>query len=101
MNQETVEKHKDDLKSGGAILYDPDKVEAKGIGIPFTSIVKEIKGISIMRNTAAIGAMAKSLDIEWSVVDELISHTIEKRRCHLIIVFFLPSAFLQCTISKL
>lgn len=79
LNQETVEKHKDDLKSGGAILYDSDKVDAKGIGIPFTSIVKEIKGISIMRNTAAIGAMAKSLDIEWSVVDKLIAHTIEKQ----------------------
>ena len=79
LNQETVEKHKDDLKSGGAILYDSDKVDAKGIGIPFTSIVKELKGISIMRNTAAIGAMAKSLDIEWSVVDNLIAHTIEKQ----------------------
>ena len=32
-----------------------------------------------MRNTAAIGAMAKSLDIEWSVVDKLIAHTIEKQ----------------------
>jgi len=79
LNQETVEIHKDDLKFGGAILYDSDKVDAEGIGIPFTSIVKEIKGISIMRNTAAIGAMAKSLDIEWSVVDKLIAHTIEKQ----------------------
>jgi len=28
LNQETVEKHKDDLKSGGVILYDSDKADA-------------------------------------------------------------------------
>ncbi len=79
LNQETVEKHKEDLTSGGAILYDSDEVDAEGIGVPFTSIVKEMEGISIMRNTAAIGALAKSLHIEWPVVDELIAHTIEKQ----------------------
>ena len=79
MNQETVEKHKDDLKSGGVILYDSDEVEAEGTGIPLTGIVKELEGISIMRNTAAIGALAKSLDIEWSVVDKLLADIIEKK----------------------
>lgn len=77
LNQETEEKHKWRLKSGGAILYDSSKVEAEGIGVPFSEIVKELKGLSVMRNTAAIGALAKCLDIEWSVVEELIHATME------------------------
>ncbi|MDY7032290.1 MAG: CoA transferase [Thermodesulfobacteriota bacterium] len=36
----------------------------------------------------------ESLGLSYSALSEI-------RRCHLIIVFFLPSAFLQCTISKL
>jgi 2-oxoglutarate ferredoxin oxidoreductase subunit alpha len=79
LNQETAEKHNSDLKSGGVVLYDSDEVDIEGIGIPFTSIVKEMEGIPIMRNTAAIGALAKSLDIEWPVVDKLIADTMEKQ----------------------
>ncbi len=78
LNQETVEKHKDDLISGGVILYDSDEVETEGTGIPFTGIVKDLEGISVMRNTAAIGALAKTLDIEWSVVDKLLAGIIEE-----------------------
>ena len=79
LNQETAEKHNSDLKSHGVVLYDSDEVDIEGMGIPFTSIVKEMEGIPIMRNTAAIGALAKSLDIEWSVVDKLIADTMEKQ----------------------
>ncbi len=79
LDQETLEKHKQNLTPGGAVLYDSDKVEAEGSGIPFTGIVKHLKGTSIMRNSAALGAVAKSLDIKWSVVDKLIADTIEKQ----------------------
>jgi len=79
LNQETVEKHKGDLKSGGIVLYDSDEVDAAGTGVSFTGIVKEMEGISVMRNSAAIGALAKILDIEWSIVDKLIADTIEKQ----------------------
>lgn len=79
LNQKTVEKHQGDLKSDGLILYDSDEVDVEGLGIPLTNLVKELEGISIMRNTAAIGALAKSLDIEWSVVEKLIAETMEKQ----------------------
>jgi len=79
LNRETVEKHKGDLKSDGIVLYDSDKVKAAGTGLPFTAIVKEMEGTSIMRNSAAIGALAKTLDIEWSVVDKLLAERIEKQ----------------------
>lgn len=79
LDQETLDKHHRDLKSGGVILYDSDEVDAEGLGIPFTSLVKEMEGISIMRNSATIGALAKCLDIEWPVVEKLITDTMEKQ----------------------
>jgi 2-oxoglutarate ferredoxin oxidoreductase subunit alpha len=80
LDQETIEKHQGDLKSRGIVLYDSDEVDiGGGLGIPFASIVKEMQGMPIMRNIAAIGALAKSLDIEWSVVEKLIADTMGKQ----------------------
>ena len=72
LNQDTVEKHSDALVKNGIILYDSDKVKADGVGIPITSIVKELKGSSIMRNTAAIGAFCKLINIGWTLAEEVI-----------------------------
>ena len=78
LNQDAVDKHRHRLNSGGIILYDSEKVEAQGVGIDFVGIVKELEGVPIMRNTAAIGALAGILDIEWSVLEGVIKDTIEK-----------------------
>ncbi|MBE9529652.1 MAG: 2-oxoacid:acceptor oxidoreductase family protein, partial [Proteobacteria bacterium] len=50
----------------------------QGVGVDFVGIVKELEGVPIMRNTAAIGALAGILDIEWSVLEGVIKDTIEK-----------------------
>ncbi|MES0445700.1 MAG: 2-oxoacid:acceptor oxidoreductase subunit alpha [Desulfobacterales bacterium] len=78
LNQDTVEKHKNRLNAGGIVLYDSAKVIAQGVGINFMDIVKELDGVPIMRNTAAIGALAKVLDIEWPVLKNVIMDTMEK-----------------------
>lgn len=78
LNQDAVEKHKHRLNSGGMILYDSEKVEARGVGVDFMGIVKELEGVPIMRNTAAIGALAKVLNIEWPVLESVMMDTIEK-----------------------
>lgn len=78
LNQDTVDKHEKKLNANGILLYDSDKIKARGIGIPFTQIVKENEGISIMRNTAAIGALAKILGIEWPALEKVIRDTEEK-----------------------
>ncbi len=78
LNQDAVEKHKNRLNSGGMILYDSKKVEAQGVGVDFMGIVKELEGSPIMRNTAAIGALAKVLNIEWPVLESVMMDTIEK-----------------------
>jgi len=78
LNQDAVEKHKHRLNSNGIILYDSKKVEAQGVGVDFMGLVKESEGEPIMRNTAALGALAKMLNIEWGMLEKVIKDTIEK-----------------------
>jgi 2-oxoglutarate ferredoxin oxidoreductase subunit alpha len=78
LNQDAAEKHKHRLNSGGVILYDSKKVEAQGVGVDFMGLVKELEGAPIMRNTAALGALAKVLNIEWELLERVITDTIEK-----------------------
>jgi len=78
LNQDAVENHKHRLNADGTILYDSKKADASGLGIDFMSIVKEYKGIPIMRNTAAIGALAGMLGLDWSVLESVITGSLEK-----------------------
>jgi 2-oxoglutarate/2-oxoacid ferredoxin oxidoreductase subunit alpha len=79
LNQDTVEKHKHRLNANGIILYDSEKVEAQGVGIDFMGVVKELEGAPIMRNTAALGVLAKVLNIDWELLERVITDTIEKK----------------------
>ena len=78
LNQDAVENHKHRLNPGGIILYDSKKADAEGVGFDFMEIVKEFDGKPIMRNTAAIGALAGVLNIEWSVLEKVIMDAVEK-----------------------
>jgi len=77
LNQDAVENHKHRLNTGGIILYDSKKSDAEGIGFDFMDIVKKFDGKPIMRNTAAIGALAGVLNIEWSVLEKVIKDAVE------------------------
>jgi 2-oxoglutarate ferredoxin oxidoreductase subunit alpha len=79
LNQDAVEKHKHRLNPGGVILYDSEKVEAQGVGVDFMGLVKELEGAPIMRNTAALGALARVLNIEWEMLERVITDTMEKK----------------------
>ena len=76
LNQDAVDKHKQRLNDGGLILYDSKKSDAQGIGFDFMEMVKELDGKPIMRNTAAIGALAGVLNIEWSVLEKVITDAV-------------------------
>jgi 2-oxoglutarate ferredoxin oxidoreductase subunit alpha len=78
LNQDAVDNHKHRLNAGGIILYDSKKADAEGIGFDFMDIVKKFDGKPIMRNTAAIGALAGALNIEWSVLEKVIMDAVEK-----------------------
>jgi 2-oxoglutarate/2-oxoacid ferredoxin oxidoreductase subunit alpha len=78
LNQDAVDNHKHRLNTGGIILFDSKKAETQGLGFDFMDIVKKFDGKPIMRNTAAIGALAGALNIEWSVLEKVITGTVEK-----------------------
>ena len=77
LNQDAVDNHKHRFNTGGIILYDSNKADAEGLGIDFMDIVKKFDGKPIMRNTAAIGALAGVLNIEWSVLEKVIMDAVE------------------------
>lgn len=79
LNQETLSRHRRRLRQNGVILYDSDQVEVEdGVGIPFSSIVKEAGGIPGMKSTAAMGALAGLFSIDWSVLESAITDTQNK-----------------------
>jgi 2-oxoglutarate ferredoxin oxidoreductase subunit alpha len=54
-------------------------VKAQGVGVDFMGLVKELEGAPIMRNTAALGALARVLNIEWEMLERVITDTMEKK----------------------
>jgi len=80
LDQQTIDKHKNELSDRGMIVYDRSNVkeEAEGTGIPFKDIVKELEGRPIMRNSGALGAVAKVVGMEWQVVEDVCNKFIPK-----------------------
>lgn len=77
VNQDTIAKHERELVDGGRILYDSDVSQYRGphrgLPMPLTTMVKQIGGISIMRNSAIIGAIAYLYGISLSLVNEILN----------------------------
>jgi 2-oxoglutarate ferredoxin oxidoreductase subunit alpha len=78
LNEDTIENHKSRLKPGGVIVYDADAFETEGIGMRFTSLVKEAGGKPVMRNTAAFAAIGRMLGLGWDVLEELVQSSLTK-----------------------
>ena len=79
LNQETVEKHKSRMSENGTIIFDSDCVSSRGMGIEMSGIVRELSLPPIVRNTVALGALARVLGIEFSLVEDVIRATIRKK----------------------
>lgn len=76
LNQETLDLHQGKLSKRSVIIYDSDSIkketlpkEYKTAALPLTNILKEDNLPEIMRNTCAVGAMCKTLDISWEILD--------------------------------
>lgn len=86
LNAETIALHKDEMASGGGIIYDPedtpDPKQAAGRGdlkfypIPLKRIVTEdLKQDLISRNTVALGAAMKIVDYDFAMLEEVLGDT--------------------------
>lgn len=75
----TVEKHRWRLKPGGLLIYDVDAFTSEGLGLPLAGIVKQAGGKPIMRNVAALGAVAKALGIDWPTLEAVVKAEVAKQ----------------------
>ena len=84
LNKETIFLHEDEMTEGGAIIYDERTELGEGelqrgdvdlFPVPFSSIVEELGGVSIMRNTVALGSAVALVDFDVEIMKEVISET--------------------------
>lgn len=79
LNNETILKHEKCLKKDGVIIFNKKNIEVKkGIGIDIDKIIKELGGISIMGNIAMISGFAKTVGIEWKIIENVFKKEITK-----------------------
>jgi 2-oxoglutarate ferredoxin oxidoreductase subunit alpha len=69
LNQETVQRHRDQLNPGAAIIFNADLVKGEGQGVPVTTILHGEQAPAIMGNSALIGGFAKAAGISWETVE--------------------------------
>ena len=78
LNEETAKRHRWRLKPGGMLIFDEDVFQTEGCGLKLTSMVKEAGGKPVMRNVAALGAIARSLGIDWDALESVIKTAVRK-----------------------
>lgn len=82
LNQETVDRHKEELEGNGAIIYDGEEfpLEAKDfpagvalVNVPFTRMAQEMGEAKVVMNTVAIGASIALLKYDFSIFEKLLT----------------------------
>jgi len=61
IDQNTIDRHHDEVKSDGVVIFDPDKVriedkKLKAFGVPLEKLAQETASNKLMANSVAIGA---------------------------------------------
>ncbi len=82
LDQRSIQKHESRLKENGKLIFDSDDLDyssEKGYGMPLTSMVEEVEGIEIMRNSAVIGAIAYFYGLELQVIEEAMKQAYGER----------------------
>jgi len=88
LNKETILIHEAELTKGGAIIYDEQTELGEGeqkrgdVGlfpVPLSSIVEELGGVPIMRNTVSLGAATALVNFDVEIVKGVITETFAGR----------------------
>lgn len=75
LDERTVENHKDRLSDDGVLIYDSDNVDYDGSNsepVPMSSMVEDVEGIEIMRNSVALGIASYLYGLELEKVKEVL-----------------------------
>jgi len=78
LNQATMDVHQGDVATDGAILYDSDSIKldpkrlrsnVRPLGIPLRKMAQAISPNALMRNTVALGAVVRLLELDFRHVE--------------------------------
>lgn len=81
LDSDTIKKHQNKLKPKGRLIYDEklgEKVK-NGLAVPLSSMVEEIKGIPIMRNSVALGVLCHLFKIPIELVEHVMNEVYGKK----------------------
>lgn len=86
LNKQTIDLHKDELKEGSVVFYDPNDIKASEfpqnitlVAIPFREIVSKVGGEPVMRNTVALGATIALLGAPFEALSTVITDQFKKK----------------------
>ncbi len=88
LNKETFDTHKHRLAPKARIIFDPEVFSPDGdsiaIPVPFTSILKELQGQVIMKNTIALGASLALLGGDLNELNSIFTKQFAKKGAEVI-----------------
>lgn len=88
LNKETFDTHKHRCAPKARIVFDPDVFTPEGditpIPVPFTSILKELQGQVIMKNTIALGASLALMGADLGELNSIFSLQFAKKGAEVI-----------------
>ncbi len=83
LNKDTYEKHKLELDKESVIVYDKDEFiiedAHKLVHVPMKTILKELQGESVMKNTIALGAILALMGSDLSILNDIIKKQFAKK----------------------
>jgi 2-oxoglutarate ferredoxin oxidoreductase subunit alpha len=83
LNQDTIARHEKELTDDGRVLFDSDVAKYEGLhkplSIPLSSMVKQVEGTPIMRNSAMIGAISYLYGVPLEPVNEILTWAYGKK----------------------
>lgn len=79
LNNHTLEKHKNDLDRDGIVIFNSDVSSCEhGFGLSGKEILEKFKCAPIMKNSAFLGAFARIIGMDFSVLEEVFKKEIKK-----------------------
>src|SRR3954462_2410056 len=84
LNQDSIERHAPEIESGGAILFNSDKLKINipvrdnvlTVPLPIAELTKPLGAVQpVMQNTVAIGALVFLLDLEFDAAVSVLADT--------------------------
>jgi len=84
LNQDSIERHAPEIESGGAILFNADKLRINipvrdnvlTVPLPIAELTKPLGAIQpVMQNTVALGALIFLLDFDFDVASSVLADT--------------------------